>query len=72
MKQKSNYFIKLQILREMPYKLLHYIIKHNSLSDYINSVYFYANFTGKELIKVMEDDLKILQRNNKIFMFKSY
>lgn len=56
----------------MPYEILHYVIKHNALFDYINSVGFMADFTNQELIEVMKGDLKMLKENNKIFIFKSY
>lgn len=56
----------------MPYELLHYVMKHNALFDYINSVGFMADFANQELIEVMKGDLKILKENNKIFIFKSY
>lgn len=69
---KANYSKKLQILREMPYEILHYVIKHNALFDYINSVGFMADFTNQKLIEVMKGDLKMLKENNKIFTFKSY
>lgn len=70
--KKINYLKKLQILREMPYELLHYVIKHNNLFDYINTVEFFASLKKQEPIKVMETDLNILKRNNKIFKFKTY
>ena len=70
--KRTNYLKKLQILREMPYELLHYVMKHNALFDYINSVGFMADFANQELIEVMKGDLKILKENNKIFIFKSY
>lgn len=56
----------------MPYELLHYVMKHNTLFDYINSVGFMADFANQELIEVMKGNLKILKENNKIFIFKSY
>lgn len=72
LKQKSNYLKKLQILREMPYKLLRYVIKYNVLFDYINSVEFFVGLYGDKPIKIMKNDLNILERNNKIFKFKPY
>ena len=72
LKQKSNYLKKLQILREMPYKLLHHVIKYNVLFDYINSVEFFVGLYGDKPIEIMKNDLNILERNNKIFKFKPY
>lgn len=72
LKQKSNYLKKLQILREMPYKLLYHVIKYNVLFDYINSVEFFVGLYGDKPIEIMKNDLNILERNNKIFKFKSY
>ena len=70
--KKTNYLKKLQILREMPYELLHYVMKHNALLDYINSVGFFVDLYGDKPIEIMKNDLKILERNNKIFKFKPY
>lgn len=56
----------------MPYELLHYVMKHNALFDYINSVEFFVNFVDQKPIEIMKGDLKILKKNNKIFIFKSY
>lgn len=72
LKQKSNYLEKLQILREMPYKLLHHVIKYNVLFDYIDSVEFFVGLYGDKPIEIMKNDLNILERNNKIFKFKPY
>ena len=46
LKRKSNYLKKLQILREMPYKLLHYVIKYNVIFYYIISVEFRVGLYG--------------------------
>lgn len=70
--KRTNYLKKLQILREMPYELLHYVMKHDALFDYINSVEFFVNFADQKPIEIMKGDLKILKENNKIFIFKSY
>lgn len=72
LKRKSNYLKKLQILREMPYKLLHHVIKYNVLFDYINSVEFFVGLYGDKPIEIMKNDLNILERDNKIFKFKPY
>lgn len=72
LKRKSNYLKKLQILREMPYKLLHYVIKYNVIFDYIISVEFRVGLYGDNPIEIMKNDLNVLERTNKIFKFKPY
>ena len=72
LKRKSNYLKKLQILREMPYKLLHYVIKYNVIFDYIISVEFRVGLYGDNPIEIMKNDLNVLERTNKIFKFKQY
>lgn len=49
--KKTNYLKKLQILREMPYELLHYVMKHNALLDYINSVGFFVDLYGDNQLR---------------------
>lgn len=72
LKRKSNYLKKLQILREMPYTLLHHVIKYNVLFDYIKYVELFADLYEDKPSEIMKKHLNTLERNNKIFKFKPY
>lgn len=71
LKQKANYLKKLYILREMPYELLHELIKNKLLNYYLKHLIKYSSgMTNKTILYILKTETERIKKYP-LYMFSS-